>query len=179
VGGRGILLAGPTHAGKTTTALHLARRGHGLLGDEAALLRLATGDLLPMRRAVTVRPGPHGAIFAAHAPGGRGVARPISALFPGSWPEPAPLRAAFFLTGFADRPSRAPFRLTLTDETIFDALTSVDIAYAAWGTAPERRALRLLALRQALGRVPGWRLEVGPPSETAELIERTVEELRC
>jgi hypothetical protein len=58
-------------------------------------------------------------------------------------------------------------------------LATPEIAYASWGLTPERRALRLFTLRQVLARIPCWLLKLGPPVETAELIERTMEELRC
>ena len=59
IGDAGVLLFGGTRAGKTTTSLHLAVRGHALLGDEVALIRLATNEILPLRRTVNLRPGPY------------------------------------------------------------------------------------------------------------------------
>ena len=185
------MLVGASHAGKTTTALHLAARGHTLLGDEIALIRLATGEVVPFRRAVNLRPGPHG----QRAGGGAGAVRPtrtaspraaewarphrISELFPDRPARPAPLRAAFFLAGFADRPSVEPFQLTLDRADVFGWITTPEIAYCSWGLAPARRAFRLMVLRQVLSRIPCWLLKVGPPRDTAELIERTMEELTC
>jgi hypothetical protein len=100
-------------------------------------------------------------------------------LFPGRSPEPVPLRAVFFLAGFNDSPSVEPFRLTLEHANVFDWITTPEIAYCSWGVAPARRAFRLMVLKQVLSRIPCWLLKVGPPSETAELIESTMEKLSC
>jgi hypothetical protein len=186
----GVVIVGATHSGKTTTALHLAARGHPLLGDELALLRLASRELLPFRRTVNLRPGPRAPELASlvarlDAPAGLAVSdrwvgpHRISELFPDAPAASVGLRAVFFLNGFAARPALAPFELSLRDEDIVEWLAHPAIAYCSWGLAPERRALRLLALRQVLKRVPCWLLEAGSPLATAELIERTVEGLAC
>jgi hypothetical protein len=191
IGDAGLLLSGPSRGGKTTTSLHLAARGHTLLGDETAVIRLATNEILPLRRAVNLRPGPRAAELAvalaergdrAESSVGAGRTRRrfrIGELFPGAPARPARLRAAFFLRGFADPPSLESCRLTLAEVEIFDCMAGNDTAYTSWGLSPERRALRLLALRQVLTRIPCWLLTVGTPVETAELIERTMEELGC
>jgi hypothetical protein len=186
----GVVLVGASHAGKTTTALHLAARGHPLLGDEIALIRLATSEIVPFRRAVNVRPGPLGQELAGVlglSDDGDGAsssaqwARPhrITDLFPDRPARPAPLRAVFFLSGFADRPSLEPFHLTFDQADVFSWITTPEIAYCSWGLAPARRAFRLVVLRQALSRIPCWFLQVGPPRDTVDLIERTMEELSC
>jgi hypothetical protein len=189
IGNAGLLLAGLSHSGKTTTALHLAARGHTLLGDEAALIRLGANEILPFRRTVHLRSGPRtpellavlGRLAGRHESpvDGEGI-RPlrISALFPGSSACPVSLRAVFFLGGFAVHPSLRPFRPTLHDLDTFGALAGNEIA-TLWGLTPARRALRVLALRQLLARLPCWLLQVGTPLETAELIERTMEGLGC
>lgn len=187
IGTAGVLLAGPSHGGKTTVSLHLAAPGHALLGDEAAVIRLASEEILPLRRAVNLRAGPRTPEFSAvlsrigggSEDGGGTRSLQIGTLFPGSTAGPVRLRAIFFLREFSDHPSLTPFRPTLHDADIFDCLAGNEIAHASWGLAPERRALRLLALRQMLSRVPCWLLTVGTPHETAELIERKMEELGC
>jgi hypothetical protein len=189
LGEAGLLLTGPSHAGKTTTALHLAARGHMLFGDEVAVVRLASRELLPLRRTVNLRSGPRTPELAAAV--GRLAARDeppvvahwsrpcrIGELFADGPVHPVGLRAVFFLRGFADRASLTPFRLTLHDVETFETLSN-DIAYASWGLTPERRTLRVLTVRQLLARLPCWLLKIGPPSETAELIEHTMEELGC
>jgi hypothetical protein len=45
---------------------------------------------------------------------------------------------------------------------------------SSWGLAPERRVLRLLALKAMLARIECWELTLGAPDETAELIETTM-----
>ena len=190
MGDAGVVLVGASRAGKTTTSLHLAARGHTLLGDEIALLRLATNEVVPFRRAVNVRPGPHGQDLVAvlglsdgragspSSAESAGLHR-IAELFPGAPAHPTPLRAVFFLAGFADHPSLEPFRLTLDQTDVFNWITAPEIAYCSWGLSPARRAFRLLVLRQVLARVPCWILRVGPPRDTVALIERTMEELSC
>jgi hypothetical protein len=190
MGAGGILLAGPSHAGKTTTALHLALRGHPLLGDEAALIRLGSGELLPLPRTMNLRQGPRAAALAealerlpepAPVRVGGTWTRPlrIDELFPDALAGPTRLRAVGFLGGFADRPSLAPLESALHNAYLFECLSTNDLAHASWGLTPERRTLRILALRQVLARVPCWLITVGPPDETAELIERTMEGLQC
>jgi hypothetical protein len=184
VGDAGVVLVGASRAGKTTTSLHLAARGHPLLGDEIALIRLATSEVVPFRRAVNVRPGQHGQQLAAVlglSEAGDGWARPhrISELFPDRPARPTPLRAVFFLAGFADHPSLEPFQLTLDQADVFSWITAPEIAYCSWGLVPARRSLRLMVLTQVLSRIPCWLVKVGSPSDTVQLIERTVEELSC
>lgn len=185
----GLLLAGPSESGKTTTALHLAARRATLLGDEIALIRLATNELIPFRRTANLRPGPRAPELADAI---RRVVRDgqsieedadaetarIGDLFPRSPVRSANLRAAFFLDGFAEQPSLAPFQLTLHDIERFGILAGHEIA-TLWGLPRERRALRLIVLKHLLDRLPCWLLKLGAPAETAELIERTMEDLRC
>jgi hypothetical protein len=190
VGGRGLMIVGSSHAGKTTTAIHLAARGHPLLGDEVALVRLASNEIVPFRRTMKLRPGPHDPALEAAAKRLGDLEQPvvedqwggthrIGELFPSLPARPTSLRAVFFLRRFAERPALEPFQLRLGDADIFDWLATPEIAYTSWGLAPERRALRMLALRQMLARVPCWLLDPGTPGETAEVIERTMEELGC
>jgi hypothetical protein len=190
IGEAAAMLVGASRAGKTTMALHLASRGHPLLGDEIALIRLATREVVPFRRSVNVRPGPHadelaGALGLSGGRNGspweapeRAIHR-ITALFPGRPARPTRLRAAFFLAGFADQPAREAFQLTLDREDVIGWITTPEIAYCSWGLAPARRAFRLMVLRQALSQTPSWLLKVGRPGDTAALIERTMEELAC
>jgi hypothetical protein len=165
-----------------------------LLGDEAAVIHLAGQRLLPLRRAVKLRPGPRTPELQAALARRTGAAAataeataearasepfPISDLFPSAPAGPADLRAVFFLDGFAERPTLTPIRLTVHDTHYIECLAANDIAYTSWGLAPERRALRLLALRQLLARLPCWVLKVGAPGDTAALIESTMEDLAC
>jgi hypothetical protein len=189
IGDAGVVLVGASHSSKTTTSLHLAARGHTMLGDEVALIRLATNEVVPFRRAVNVRPGPRGHELAValglddgsgSSPDADWIGRHrISELFPSRPARSAPLRAVFFLGGFADRASIEPFQLTLDRADIFGWITTPEIAYCSWGMSPARRAFRLIVLKQALSRVPCWLVKVGPPRDTVQLIERTMEDLPC
>jgi hypothetical protein len=190
IGDAAAILVGASHSGKTTMALQLAARGHSLLGDEIALVRLASREVVPFRRSVNVRAGPHGHELAAAlglSAGRNGASSPsqltgthrITALFPGRAARPTRLRAAFFLAGFADQPAREAFQLTLDRDDVIGWITMPEIAYCSWGLAQTRRAFRLMVLRQALSQTPCWLLKVGRPEDTAALIERTMEELAC
>jgi hypothetical protein len=189
IGGAGALITGGSHAGKTTLAVQLAARGHQVLGDETAVLRSATNELLPLPRSVNLRPGPRDAsVIAALDALGDQAGPPtdlwssvirMGELFPSSRPDPVELRAAFLLDGFTDRASVVPYEVNLDDEFFFMCLAGNETAYSSWGTYVERRAARLLALKRILERCPFWRVEVGPPDETAELIEHTLEGKTC
>jgi len=186
IGSGGAILTGASHAGKTTTSMHLASRGHRLFGDELTALRLRSRELLPLRRSLSLRAGPRSHALASalrkvqpcegHSVNGKIGPLRINELFSARGDEPVGLKAAFFLSGFSDRPSVEPFDLTLNDERAFDYMSANDIASISWGLKPQRRALRLLALKQLLGRVKCWSLRVGAPDKTAELIESTMEE---
>lgn len=56
--GRGVMLAGPALAGKSTLVLELLSQGHSFLSDDAAPLERRTGRLLPYPRAVGIRKDP-------------------------------------------------------------------------------------------------------------------------
>jgi hypothetical protein len=173
VGCGGAILTGASHAGKTTTSMHLASRGHRLLGDEMAVIRLGSRELLPLQRSVSLRAGPRSPALAntlhrvrpcdAYSVDGETGPLRINELFPARGDEPVGLKAAFFLNGFSERASVEPFDLTLQDESAFDHMSANDVASISWGLEPQRRALRLLAC-------------VGTPDETARLIESTMEE---
>ena len=60
--GRGILLAGRGEAGKSTLACALWSRGATLLGDDMAILDVATGEACPAPRRVSLR-GPSRALL--------------------------------------------------------------------------------------------------------------------
>ncbi len=180
VAGRGILLPGGKGAGKTTLSLALAARGHGFHGDEIGAVRTTDMSLLPVRRAVSIRPGPSaGRVRAAIERGGfRREALPDGStrvraqageIFPGATAEVAPLRAIFFLgprSGRAACPRIRPgapeiARLPLSPATLWEV------------PAPRR----FLVLMRLLGSAACFDLRAGDPDETAELIERTVEAL--
>lgn len=55
-GGRGILLVGDPHYGKSTLALELTRRGYCFLSDEMAAIGRSDGWVHPFPRCLSVRP---------------------------------------------------------------------------------------------------------------------------
>jgi len=167
--GGGLLIVGPKGAGKSTLALALATRGHGLLGDEHACYVPARHELVPFRRPVGVKPGPRARTSdAALARLGRdpdrdGMMRvPAEDLVSGS-PGPVPLRAVVFLRGFAAEP-----RLTRLEpgREELAALQPVGSSFA--NAAATERVFQLVRL---LARAEVWDLRPGPPDDTAALVE--------
>ncbi len=63
-GGRVLLMTGESGAGKSTLAALLGERGWRLLGDEFALVDLATGRIHPLPRAVSLKNGSIAALAA-------------------------------------------------------------------------------------------------------------------
>jgi hypothetical protein len=186
LGSKGAILTGASHAGKTTTSVHLALSGHRLLGDEMAIVRIGSQELLPLRKSLNLRAGPRSAALTRavqrvrprneHSTDGTVGPIRIDELVPGAVDGPVGLKAVFFLDGFAGSPSVEPFTLSLNDDVTFDYMSANDIASISWGLEPQRRTLRLLALKQLMARVRCWKLCVGPPDETVKLIESTMEE---
>jgi hypothetical protein len=178
IGGAGLLVTGPKGAGKSTTALTLAAREHGFLGDEVAAVRVGTWDLLPMRRAVSLRPGPRSrAVEEARArhpgteevfpDGTRRVLLQVRDLFPAAAARGARLHAVFFLGSFRER---ACVRSLAAGPS--DVRRLAPLGCTLWGAPPGRRLMHFL---QLLSGVRSFLLEPGDPDETADLIERTVD----
>jgi len=169
VGGRGVLIVGPKGAGKSTLALALATRGHGLLGDEHACYVPARHELVPFRRPVGVKPGPRARTSSAalarlgRDPDRDGMMRvPAEDLVSGT-AGPVPLHAVVFLRGFAEEPrlSRVePGREELA------ALQPVGSSFA--NAASTERVFQLVRL---LSRAEVWDLRPGQPDDTAALVE--------
>jgi hypothetical protein len=185
IGGAGVLLTGRGGAGKTTLALALASRGHGLLGDDLAALRLEALELLPVRRTLYIRRGLRAA-RVEQVLRERRVEMEILAdakaravvqareLFPADpvQLQPAALRSALFLRAFRKRPAVERFAPSLAQmETLRDLPLRLQ-----WGITPALRLLRFAQAVRALTRVPCYFLDVGQPDETADLIEKIAEE---
>lgn len=184
VGGAGVFLSGRAGSGKTTLALTLASRGHGLLGDDLAALRQDSLELLPFRRTLHIRRGPRGALVEKALRERRVEMESLPdstpravvearALFPAEPASPSVLRAAFFLRGFRKRPAVERFVPSLAQ---METLRHLPVRLQ-WGIQPARRLLRFAQAARGLARVPCYHLEVGRPEETADLIEKTVEDL--
>lgn len=180
VNGKGILLFGSKGAGKTTLSLCLASRGHAFLGDEWGAVSTSTGELFPLRRMASIRPGPrakrvdeflenHSCEAEVLPDGTRRVKAKVGALFPQAAAQIVPLTHAFFLRPFASRPTVRRFTLDGSGLPPISPLLAT-----MWGHSPGQRTLDLL---RTLGRSSWWHLDVGgSPDETADLIEKTVRE---
>jgi hypothetical protein len=178
--GKGVLLSGAKGAGKTTLSLCFASRGHAFLGDEWAAVSSSTGELLPVRRTASIRPGPHPSgldeYLQRHScymeilpDGTQRVRANVGVVFPGALPQVVSLTDIFFLRGFAQRPVVERFTPGKGElPPISPLLASV------WGYPPAERALQLF---RTLGKARWWHLDVGgSPEETADLVEETLEE---
>ena len=174
IGGCGVLLVGPKASGKTTLALALTSRGHGFLGDEIAALRVASRELLPLRRSVSVRRGPasrrvEAVLEATHRthqrfPDGEPRLRAeIDQLFPDNVAAPVPLGAVVFLRSIGVEPRLE--RIAVARSHLKDL---TPLRSTLWHLPPATRAMRLLAV---LSRTPCFCLDVGDADRTADLIE--------
>ncbi len=180
ISGRGVLLSGAKGAGKTTLSLCFASRGHAFLGDEWAAVSSLTGELLPLRRAASIRPGPrpagldeylrrHSCDTEILSDGTQRVRTSVGAVFPRALPQVVPLTDIFFLRRFAPRPVVERFSPSREElPPISPLLASV------WGYPPSER---MLGLFRTLGKARWWNLDVGgSPEETADLVEETLKE---
>jgi hypothetical protein len=183
VGGRGVILMGHGGAGKTTVSLALASRGHGFLGDNVACIRKGSRELLPFRRSAAIKPGPRAraveAVLTDHVretvrlPNGRtSVLVDVGDLWPASTAGVTPLRAAFCLRRFAERPAVEPFIPSMTETRFLERL-SID-ATGVFGVSPAQRMMQVFKLMETLATVRCYFLDVGEAEATAELVEKTV-----
>lgn len=176
IGRAGVVLVGEKGRGKTTLSLALAARGHGFLADEMTALRLDTRELLPLRRSVSIRPGPRSRRVEAALsqsdlaredfPDGPRVRARIEQLFPGNVATTVALRAIVFLRGVRSTPAiarTAPHREHLRLMT--------PLSSTMWGQPPAVRAIRLLGI---LSSARCFWLDAGDPDETAALVEQTI-----
>ena len=186
VRGGGVLLIGPSHSGKTTTALTLASRGHTYFGDDLAAIRTATTELVAFWRTAHVRPGPHGRALARHmqtgawdAPYRDGLPRlrlRVAEVFPQPASASVPLRLALFLRSFAAEPRMKGFEPTSATFGASSRFPLHHTLWVAWGTTPPRRLMQFMLFTRLLARVRCAWLDVGEPEATADLIEQTMEE---
>ncbi len=180
ISGSGVLLSGAKGTGKTTLSLCFASRGHAFLGDEWAAISSLTGELLPLRRAASIRPGLQAAglneYLQGHScdteilpDGTQRVRTKVGTVFPRALPQVVPLTDVFFLRRFAPRPVVERFTPSGGElPPISPLLASV------WGYPPAERALQLF---RTLGKAHWWHLDPGgSPEETADLIEETLKE---
>ena len=178
IGDHGVLLVGPKGAGKTTLSMALAARGHSFLGDEIAGVRVRSLELVPVRRSLAVRDGPRAAEVslaldreeAPYEPFPDGTQRRRSyarALFPGTGAAPTPLRQIIFLRGFGPE---ARLERVQPGREHLGLLTP--LGATMWGMNPVQRARDFLSI---VTRVRCSTLTLGPPDETALLLEQSLE----
>ncbi|HSP16211.1 MAG TPA: hypothetical protein VLV78_15800 [Thermoanaerobaculia bacterium] len=169
VGGRAVLFVGPPNSGKSTIALALTARRHELLSDEFGCLEPATGNVLPFRRPVGVRPGPRAAavdvaLAQARAVEDRDSLRvDVGTLLPLTPERALPLGAIVFLDGFAPEPS---FRDVAPGYKEVGALVSADASMSDVSTAR-----RTFTLMQLLAKARVGYLNPGDPDRTAIYLE--------
>ncbi|MFQ5702924.1 MAG: hypothetical protein ACE5HT_02770 [Gemmatimonadales bacterium] len=174
VGNRGLILMGPKESGKTTMSLALADRGHAFFGDEFAVVRLNTLELLPFRRRISVRPGP-AAVRVSHtlesgeyqrdelSDGTVRTRAHADELFPGDPPKPLPATTLVFLRGKTASPHLerfTPGAQHLRYLTPYESLT--------WGANSASVVVKLLRL---MGRLKCYFLDLGPVADTTKLLE--------
>jgi hypothetical protein len=184
IAGAGALLVGCGQAGKSTTALALAARGHSFLGDDVAAVRTKTRELLPFPKVVSLRPGPYvrslearlRATRHATAVGPDGQTRTLvsmGVLFPSSASRVLPLRFAFLLDGFAAHARLTPFRPEIGDVKRLKAAVSESIP--SWGLSPGRDLMKFLAVVNVLSGLDCYLVELGSPENSAAAIEEVME----
>jgi hypothetical protein len=175
MGDNGLLLVGPRKAGKSTTALALAARGHSVLADSCACYAPATGQLVPFRRPIGIREGPRArAVDEALAQGSlRSVYRDdsvrvdLDTLLPPSPISSAPASAIFFLRGFAPE--------TRIEQLKNDAaeIGNLRPIYSSFANAPHTQ--RVFELIRLLSRARLYALWPGDPDKTARSIEEVMQ----
>jgi hypothetical protein len=174
--GKGTIFVGPSGGGKSTTALALAARGHLFLSDEVAGYLPATGELIPFRRPVGIKPGPRARAVAQALPAHEarrieeiGFTRvDIETLFPGaSAPSPPlPLGRIVFLRGFRAHPEMSRIQPGREEIAELQPLMSSFV-----NESHRRRVFDLVHLLAA-ARV--YELHPGDPDETANHIQEVL-----
>jgi len=177
IDGRGVMILGSKGAGKTTMSLALAARGHAFLGDETAAVRLRSRELVPFRRAVSVRSGPtsvsvRDVIAGAGLPtetfsdGTVRTRAQIDRLFPRNTAQAAPLWGLVFLgprAGRAELHEVSPGRAHLSQLGVLRS--------TMWGAPPAMRVVRLAGMLRA---ARAFVLHQSDPDSTADALERGV-----
>ena len=173
--GKGIVICGPSGAGKTTLAMALLARGFGLLSDEFALSASDGHTILPYHRGVHVRAGTVELVDALalirerpHQPVSGGfrwtlAARELEELFPSCLSGPVPLGYVVLL-----EPSAAGGRSSLEEVSKGTAAVELLRATTAASTDFDGVLARMAAL---VAGVPCLRLRAGRLESSLELLE--------
>jgi hypothetical protein len=173
--GRGVMIVGPKAAGKTTTSMTLASRGHDFFGDEMAAVERDTKALWPFRRAASLRTGPRARrvdenlaqgqhLVEKFPDGAERILVNVGSLFPEAGVSSAALACVLFLQGFREVPRAEPFAFGLEHFHMLSPL-----ACSMWGTSA---GARVMDVSRILRGTACYFLDLGPPEETANLIEQ-------
>jgi hypothetical protein len=174
--GEGTIFVGPSGGGKSTTSMALAARGHNFLSDEVGAYVPETGQLIPFRRPVGIKPGPRATAVERGLPPSanarierEGFYRvDVDTIFDNAPPEAVPLRRIVFLRGFADRPSLERIKPGRQE------LVELQPLMGSFLNASHSR--RIFDLTRLLATAKVYQLHPGSPDETALYLE---EAFRC
>lgn len=177
IAGHGVLLVGGKGAGKSTLSMALAALGHDLLGDELAAVRTRTFEVVPVRRSVSIRPGPRArqveeilrrkSYPSEQFPDGTARVRAhVGDLFPQSVARSLPLRWVLFL-----RPFEASPRTEALSPRMADLRLLAPLPCTFWRRSA---ALPMIELTKLVASVKCRFLHAGLPEETARLVEEIV-----
>jgi hypothetical protein len=178
IGGAGVMLLGDKCAGKTTTAMFLAVRGHGLLSDEIGAVDSCNNQLVPFRRALSIRPGPLPEMVRARLQSGESrpetlfdgttrIRARIGSIFGQDEPPPTRLQSLIFLNGFAGTPQAQRVSPRAAHVALLKPFGS-----SVYGASRRSVVFRLASI---LSRTRVYSLTLGSPDATAALIEDIVE----
>jgi len=174
--GEGTIFVGPSGGGKSTTSMALAARGHNFLSDEVGAYVPETGQLIPFRRPVGIKPGPRATAVQRGLPSSanaridsEGFYRvDVDTIFKTEPPKALPLRRIVFLRGFADHPSLERIKPGREE------LVELQPLMSSFLNASHSR--RIFDLTKLLASAKVYKLHPGRPDETAAYLE---EAFRC
>ena len=169
--GEGTIFVGPSGGGKSTTSMALAARGHNFLSDEVGAYVPATGELVPFRRPVGIKPGPRATAVERGLPSSayeeierQGFYRvDVNSIFASEPAKKFQLRRIVFLRGFRDRPSLERIKPGREEIVELQPLMS------SFLNASHSR--RIFDLTRLLGTAKVYQLHPGTPDETAIYLE--------
>jgi hypothetical protein len=169
--GEGTVFVGPSGGGKSTTAMALAARGHNFLSDEVGAYVPETGELIPFRRPVGIKPGPRPTAVERGLPASAaalierdGFYRvDVDAIFATEPPQALPLRRIVFLRGFAARPCLERIKPGRGEIVELQPLMSSFLN--------QSHSRRIFELTRLLATAKVYQLHPGDPDETALYLE--------
>ena len=169
--GEGTVFVGPSGGGKSTTSMALAARGHNFLSDEVGAYVPETGELIPFRRPVGIKPGPRPAAVERGLPASAaalierdGFYRvDVDTIFANEPARPLPLRRIVFLRGFAERPSLERIKPGRGEIVELQPLMSSFLN--------QSHSRRIFELTRLLATAKVYQLHPGDPDETALYLE--------